>query len=105
VAGSMGLKFARRWIESLGPYQSLALLAVPTCIVEPLKLAALAVAGDGHWYTGLAMVLTAYAASLLIVERLFLIVKPKLLQLRWFAKFWAYVTVCRHRLVRPFRNA
>jgi len=37
----------RRAIENLGPWQSLALLALPTCIVEPMKLAAVAIAGEG----------------------------------------------------------
>lgn len=90
----------RRWIESLGPYQSLAILAVPLCFAEPMKLAALAVTGDGHWYTGIAMVIAAYAVSLLVVERLYVIVKPKLLQLRWFAKFWRFIIVCRSRLIK-----
>ena len=35
----------RRGIENLGPYQSLALLAVPTSLAEPLKLVAVAVTG------------------------------------------------------------
>lgn len=97
--------FVRRWIRSLGPWQSLALLAVPAFVAEPLKLAALAVAGDGHWYTGVAMMITAYVVSLLVVERLFLIVKPRLLQMRWFARLWAFVIVCRYRLKRQLRNA
>ena len=59
----------RRLIEGLGPYQSLVLLAVPTGLVEPLKLVAVAVAGDGHWITGTVMIVAAYAASLLLVER------------------------------------
>lgn len=78
---------ARRWIEHLGPYQSLALLAVPTSLVEPLKLVAVAVAGEGHWITGTIMIVVAYAASLLLVERLFRLVRPKLLMLPWFARF------------------
>jgi hypothetical protein len=41
----------RRRVEGLGPYQSLLLLAVAMSIVEPLKLIALAIAGDGHWVT------------------------------------------------------
>ena len=81
------------------------LLAVPTCIVEPVKLAALALAGDGHWYTGVAMIVAAYATSLLVVERLFVIVKPKLLQLRWFSKLWTFVVVYRCRLMKQLRGA
>jgi hypothetical protein len=90
-------KFRAR-IERLGPYQSLALLLLPASIVEPLKLIAVAVAGDGHWVTGAAMIVAAYAASLLLVERLFRIVKPKLLTLPWFARLWGWFTVLRARV-------
>jgi hypothetical protein len=89
-------------IERLGPYQSLTLLAVPTGIVEPMKLVAVAVAGEGHWFTGTAIMLIAYAGSLLVVERLFRIVKPKLLTIPWFARLWGHLVDLRakaaHRL-------
>ena len=84
----------RRTIEGLGPYPSLLLLALPTAIVKPLKLAAVALAGKGHWITGTAMIAACYAFSLLIIERLFVIVKPKLLTIPWFATIWeAFVSV------------
>jgi hypothetical protein len=94
----------RRLLTRLGPYHSLALLAVPVCLVEPLKLIAVAVVGEGHWITGTAMIVAAYAVSIFVVERLFVTVKPKLLRLRWFAKVWARITVVRYRLLRPFRG-
>ena len=62
------------------------MLLIPAGIVEPLKLVAVAVAGEGHWITGTVMIVIAYAASLLVVERVFGIVKPKLLTLPWFAR-------------------
>ena len=80
----------RRYIKALGPYQSLALLAVPTATVEPLKLVAVAIAGAGHWITGAAMIVACYTLSLVVVERLFIIVKPKLLTIPWFAKVWQW---------------
>lgn len=95
----------RHSIERLGPYPSLLLLAVPTAIVEPLKLIAVAIAGDGHWVTGTAMIVAAYATSLLLVERLFVIVKPKLLKLRWFARLRCRIIILRFRLTAPFRQA
>jgi hypothetical protein len=95
----------RRFIEGLGPYQSLVLLAIPTAVVEPLKLVAVAVAGDGHWITGTVMIIAAYAASFVFVERLFLIVKPKLLTLPWFAWLWARFIVVRGKAVGLFRWA
>jgi len=91
----------RRAIENLSPYQSLALLAVPACIVEPLKFAAIAIAGEGHWFTGTAVIVGAYATSLLLIDRLFWIVKPKLLKLSWFAKICSRLIVLRYRLKPP----
>ncbi len=85
----------RRAIERLSPYASLCLVAVPLAIVEPLKLVAVVVAGGGHWITGTVTIMCAYALSLLLVERLFLIVKPKLLTLRWFAVLWNWFVAVR----------
>jgi len=95
---------ARVWIEGLGPYPSLALLVAPVCVVEPAKLVALAVVGEGHWITGTLGIAAAYGVSIFLIERLFTIVKPKLLRLRWFAKIWAKVIVLRYLLALPFRG-
>jgi hypothetical protein len=94
----------RHRIERLSSYQSLVLLAVPSSLIEPLKLAALAVAGKGHWITGTVMVVAAYAGSLLVVERLFRIVRPKLLTLPWFAGIWVRVVALRRKMVCWFRS-
>jgi len=93
----------RRWIEGLGPYQSLVLLAIPVSLVEPLKLVAVAVAGAGHWTAGAVTIVCAYAVSLLLVERLFGIVKPKLLTMPWFARLWNWLTTLRERAFAWFR--
>jgi hypothetical protein len=85
------LRPLRRWIERFGPYPSLFLLIIPLAIVEPLKLATLFIAGDGHWLTGLITLLCAYAVSLFITHWLFGVVRPKLLKLRWFAACWAWL--------------
>ncbi len=95
----------RRSVERLGPYQSLVLLLIPTGVVEPLKLVAVALAGEGHWVTGTVMIVIAYAASILLVERLFKIVKPKLLTLPWFAWLWARFIVFRGWAMGLFRWA
>ena len=46
------MRSMRRFLERLPPYSSLVVVAVPLAIVEPLKLAAVLVAGDGDWLTG-----------------------------------------------------
>jgi hypothetical protein len=93
----------RHRIERLGPYQSLVLLAVPSSLIEPLKLVALAVAGEGHWITGTVMAVAAYTGSLLLVGRLFRIVRPKLLTLPWFARAWVGFVAWRRKMVCWFR--
>jgi hypothetical protein len=77
--GMTFLARTRRQAQKMSPYLSLVLLLVPVALVEPLKLAALIFAGKGHWMTGTAVLLGAYAASLFFVERLFRMVKPKLI--------------------------
>jgi hypothetical protein len=95
----------------LGPYQALVLLLVPLSVVEPLKLIAIAVAGKGHWLAGTTMAVVAYAASLLVVERIFKLVKPKLLTLPWFARMWSWFVLLRGRMggwltrLMPWRSA
>lgn len=78
----------RRRIQQLSPYQSLLLLFFPIATVEPLKIVALVVAGNGHWLSGTVTIIAAYATSLLVTDRLFRLVKPKLLMLPWFAAIW-----------------
>jgi hypothetical protein len=85
------MKRWRHFIHRLNPYVALALLAVPIAIVEPLKLIGLFIFGKGHWITGSFVVLFAYAGSLLVLERLFKVVKPKLLSMPWFAAAWKWL--------------
>jgi hypothetical protein len=80
------------------------LLAIPTSLVEPLKLAAVAIAGKGHWLSGAITIVCAYAASLFLVERLFTIVKPRLLTIPWFARLWCGFVAIRDRMFGWFRR-
>jgi hypothetical protein len=89
---------ARRHIRRLGPYQSLALMLLPILLVEPLKIVALFVAGHGHWLTGTGMLVAAYGVSLVVVERLFKVVKFKLMTMNWFADLWRWFTALRDRM-------
>src|SRR5262245_55695110 len=89
----------RRFIRRLGPYASLALVALPLAIVEPMKLVAVVVFGAGHWMTGSFVMIGAYALSVFFVEQLFKLVKPQLLKLPWFAMVWTWFVEARHQLV------
>ena len=96
------LQRAGRWLENRSAYQSLVILAVPFAIVEPAKLVAVAIAGEGHWLVGSVSLIVAYALSIFVVERLFTILKPNLLKIRWFAKMWHWFAGVRAKAMAPF---
>jgi hypothetical protein len=94
----------RRRLEQLGPYPSLLVLAVPLAVVEPFKLVAVLIAGGGHFVTGLFFLILTYVVSLVVTERLFIILKPKLLMLPWFAKSWRWFVALRRLGLRWLRS-
>ena len=57
-------------------------------------------ASGGHLLAGLIVILCAYLVSALLMERLFKIVKPKLLTLSWFVIIWRGFNFPAHRNLR-----
>jgi hypothetical protein len=90
----------RQQIARLPPYPALLVVAGPLAVVEPLKLATVFIAGEGHWISSGLVLLFAYAVSLFVTHWLFVVVKPKLLTLPWFAWTWAKFVICRDRAWR-----
>jgi hypothetical protein len=78
----------RRWIASLRPYPALALFSVPVAVLEPVKPAAAYLAATGHVLVGIGLLSFGEILKLVLVERLFGIVKNKLMTIPVFA--WAY---------------
>jgi hypothetical protein len=76
---------ARRKIQEFGPYKSLAILLVPLMVVEPVKMMGVAFVGLGHWAGGVCMIVGGYAASFLVIDRLYRVVKSKLYTMPWCA--------------------
>jgi hypothetical protein len=89
------LRRLRRQIERIPPYPALLILAGPLAVVEPLKLATVFIAGEGHWIRGGLLMLFAYAVSLFVAHWLFVVVEPKLLTLPCFARVWARFVAVR----------
>jgi len=93
----------RHFIRGLSPYAALSLLAIPTIAVELLKVAAVFFLGEGHWTTGLVVMLCAYAVSLFITERLFEIIKPKLMTIPWFRQIWSFLVLALRKMSEYLR--
>lgn len=84
------LERARRWVTSLGPYQSFALFAVPVIILEPAKPLSAYLLGTGHFLPGAIVFIAAEVLKLTVVERLFQLNKKKLLSIPLFDRGYWY---------------
>ena len=84
------LERVRRWVTSLGPYQSFALFAVPVVILEPAKPLSAYLIGTGHFFSGAIVFIAAEVIKLTVVERLFQLNKNKLLSIPLFAWGFGY---------------
>jgi hypothetical protein len=94
----------RERIDRIGPYAALVLVLVPLLVVEPLKLIALLIAGEGHWIGGLACLLLAYAGSLFIVERLFRLLRPNMMRSPVLARGLVWLRRIKSGVVQIFRR-
>lgn len=81
------------WIErriaALPPYGALAVFALPSLALLPVKLLALALVGRGQAMLGLAVIVAAKLAGTALVARLFVLTRPQLMRLAWFAALHA----------------
>ena len=80
-----------RTIAGLPPYGALIALAVPTSLLFPLKLLAVYLVAQGQVVAAGLLFVGAKIASTALIARLFLLTKPALMQIGWFAA--AYDTV------------
>jgi hypothetical protein len=82
------LEGLRAWIQSLGPYPTLALFLVPLIILEPVKPVALYLLASGHFLASTVLLVIGELLKITLVERLFRLGKDKLMSIAAFA--WTY---------------
>lgn len=73
-------------IANLPPYPSLAVFALPTAILFPVKIGALWLLAGGHIIKAGLLLAAAKVASTALVARLFMLTRPQLMQIGWFAR-------------------
>lgn len=86
-----------RLIASLPPYGALGVLALPTCILFPLKFVAIYLLAQGHAFSAGALFIAAKLASTALIARVFILTKPALMRIGWFA--------AAHDWLMPWRDA
>ncbi len=74
-----------RAIAGLPPYGALVALGLPTSILLPLKFVALYLLAQGQAFAATALFIGAKIASTALIARIFILTKPALMRIGWFA--------------------
>ena len=80
--------WVERRIAQLPPYAALAIFLLPGLALLPIKLLALWLITQGRGFLGLMVIIAAKLAGTAIVARLFMLTRPALMRLAWFARWY-----------------
>jgi len=90
-------------ISRLPPYAALAVFALPTAILLPVKLVAMWLLAKGQVATATATFVAAKIASTALVARIFILTRPSLMQIGWFARAYTWFMPWKDRLFAQIR--
>ena len=103
VARLPPLAWVERRIAALPPYAALAVFALPTLLLLPVKLAALWLIGKGKASLGVAVIVIAKIVGTALLARLFKLTQPALMRLAWFSHWYARWTAWKEGLLARVR--
>jgi hypothetical protein len=92
-----------RGIAALPPYAALAVFIVPALALLPIKLVALWLLSQGRATLGVIVIVVAKIVGTALVARLFMLTRPALMQLGWFARAYVRWSAFRDRVVAMVR--
>lgn len=91
------------FIAGLPPYAALAALALPTSILFPLKLLSIYLLSNGQFFAAGLLFVGAKIASTALIARLFLLTKPALMRIGWFAVLHDWIMPWKEALFAKIR--
>lgn len=74
------------FIAGLPPYGALLALGIPSAVLIPAKLVGVYFLTTGHFISAGVVIFLAKIASTALIARVFLLTKPALMQIGWFAR-------------------
>ena len=92
------------WLQTLPSYAALVALAVPSLMLLPAKLVALALISKGHVVWGGIVFIAAKLIGTAVIARVFSVVRPNLMQLAWFAYAYNAWKCWKDDLLERVRN-
>lgn len=90
-------------ITRLPPYGALIVFALPTAILLPLKFLAVWLLANDQFVAATALFFAAKVASTALVARLFILTRPALMQIAWFARAYNWFMPWKDRLFAQIR--
>ena len=90
-------------IARLGPYAALVLFALPAILLFPVKLLALWAIGNGQALLGVTVIVLAKVLGAAAVARLYLLTRPVLLTIVWFARLLFWFLALKQRWIDRLR--
>jgi len=96
-----------RWLEariqSLPPYAALLVFFAPMVALFPVKVFGLWLIGEGRGFLGVGIIVVAKIAGTAVVARLFMLTRPALMQLPWFAHLYGRWTTWKDAMIARVR--
>jgi hypothetical protein len=87
----------------LPPYPAMILFLLPGAVLFPVKLAALWLLASGHVVWGTLIIIAGKLVGTAIGARIYMILRPTLVTLNWFARAEAWVFGWRDRIMARVR--
>lgn len=97
------LRRLEAWICGLGPYGALVLFVLPATLLFPVKLLALWAMAHGRPWLGLLVILLAKLIGAAAVARLYLLTRPVLMTIVWFARLLTWFLALKERWIERLR--
>jgi len=96
---------AELFIAGLPPYGALCALAIPSAVLIPAKLLGVYFLAGGHLISAAVVIFLAKVASTALIGRIFLLTKPALMQIGWFAHAYELFVPWRDTLFARIRES
>ncbi len=86
-------------LKRLPPRWAFVVLLLPSLLILPVKLAAVWLVAKGHAILGVLIIIAAKLFGTALLAWLFQLIQPALMQLPWFARFYARWTAWKAELL------
>jgi hypothetical protein len=91
------------WVCRLGPKAALVLFVLPATLLFPVKLLALWAMANGYPLTGVVVIVLAKLGGAAAVARLYLLTRPVLMTIVWFAALLGWFLALKERWIERLR--